>query len=250
MSYDTLGDRMKRFERVSEHYLMRRTPVIIRIDGKAFHTLTASLTDRFDTRMHSCMTATMESLCSSIQGAILGYTQSDEISILVRDWDTIKTEAWFDYRQNKMESVAASIATVAFNRHVSTIPEFQLKSAMFDARAFNLPKEEVVNYFRWRIQDAERNSIQTHGRSVFSHKQLLGKSNPEVITMLDQVGNSWQLLDAWKKRGTFWVNNSAIQSYNELYCTCNANGIDEQIPLNTANKTYIEYAMEYVAEPA
>lgn len=248
MTNDSLGDRMKRHERVSERYLMRRAPVIIRIDGKAFHTLTASLKDRFDPRLHMCMTGTMEYLCSHIQGAVFGYTQSDEISILVRDWDTIKTEAWFDYRQNKMESVAASMATMAFNEIARGLPELQFKPAMFDARAFNLPKEEVVNYFRWRIQDAERNSIQTYGRTIFSHKQLLGQSNQKVIQMLDENGTSWQLLDVWKKRGTAWVNSSAITNNPELYNACTSEGIDENMPLLSDNKFYIEYAMNYVEE--
>jgi tRNA(His) 5'-end guanylyltransferase len=247
MTNDSLGDRMKRHERASEHYLMRRTPVIIRIDGKAFHTLTASLSDRFDPRMHHCMMATMGAVCSSIQGAVFGYTQSDEISILVRDWDTVKTEAWFDYRQNKVESVAASIATMAFNSYAATIPEFQIKPAMFDARAFNLPKEEVVNYFIWRQQDAERNSIQTYGRTVFSHKQLHGKSNPEVITMLDQAGKSWQLLDTWKKRGTAWVGGHIGRGKAGRYSAIDMIlGYDEDIPIFKNDRDYIEYAMNYV----
>lgn len=248
MTNDSLGDRMKRLERVSEHYLIRRMPVIIRIDGKAFHTLTAKLSDKFDIRLHKCMTHTMQTLCEKIQGTIFAYTQSDEITIVLRDWDTIKTEAWFDYRQNKMESVSASIATAAFNEYSKTIPEFQLGTATFDSRAFNVPKEEVVNLCIWRQKDAERNSIQTYGRTVFSHKQLLGRSNQQVIQMLDENGTSWQLLDTWKKRGTAWVGTNINRGEGNYSSVDIKTGIDENIPIFTQNRIYIEDAMNVVKE--
>lgn len=248
---DGLGDRMKRYEQTSEHYLMRRTPVILRIDGKAFHTLTAKLNDRFDARMHICMSQTMQMLCNKIQGAVFAYTQSDEISILLRDWNTVRTDAWFDYRQNKLESITASMATAYFNQVAASIPEFQIGTALFDTRAFNLPKEEVVNYFIWRQQDAERNSIQTYGRTIFSHKHLLGKSNPEVVTMLDQSGNSWQLLDTWKKRGTCWVGTNIPRGISSKYATVDVKtGIDENIPIFTQDRDYIEDAMNRIKEDA
>lgn len=250
MSYDSLGDRMKRHEKVAEHYLMRRTPVIIRIDGKAFHTLTKNLNDRFDSNLHNCMVNTMRYLCENIQGAVLGYTQSDEISILIRDWDTIKTESWFDYRQNKMESVSASMATMAFNKTISLVQSLENKSAMFDARAFNLPTDEVVNYMVWRQQDAERNSVQMYGQTYFSHKELQGKSNPEVITMLDNIGHSWQQLDTWKKRGTCWVNpKTSTNPWNGKVVFPNVDkttGIDENIPVFTKDRQYVDIAMRYI----
>jgi len=251
MSNDSLGDRMKRYEKVSENYLIRRTPVVIRIDGKAFHTLTASLPEKFDNRLHYCMVQTMRKTCEKMQGAVLGYTQSDEISIILRDWDTIRTEAWFDYRQNKMESVAASMATAFFNDIAKSIPEFKLNMAFFDARAFNLPKEEVTNYLRWRQQDAERNSVQTYAREFFSNKELHGKSNREAITMLDNIGNSWQQLDTWKKRGTCWIGTDIRKGTidNGRFSSVDLiSGLDENIPVFTQDREYTETALMYIKE--
>ena len=250
MSHDNLGNRMKRYELTSERNLMRRTPVIIRIDGKAFHTLTAKLNDRFDPRMHICMAQTMRRLCENMQGAVFAYTQSDEISILLRDWNTVRTEAWFDYRQNKVESVSASMATAYFNETSKNIPEFQIGTALFDSRAFNVPENDVVNYFIWRQIDAERNSIQTYGRTIFSHKQLMGVSNQKVITMLDEAGHSWQQLDTWKKRGTCWVlPKTATNPWNgsAFFSTVNSEtGLDIEIPMFTMLRHYVETAMNYV----
>lgn len=250
MSNDSLGDRMKRYEQTSEHYLTRRTPVIIRIDGKAFHTLTAKLQDRFDPRMHYSMIHTMRRLCEKMQGAIFAYTQSDEISILLRDWDTVRTDAWFDYRQNKLESISASMATAFFNELTKSIPEFEVGTAFFDARAFNIPENDVVNYFIWRQQDAERNSIQTYGRTVFSHKQLLNKSNRQVIQMLDEASKPWQWLDTWKKRGTCWVGTHVPRGVvSTAYSNTNAQtGLDEEIPIFTVDRQYINEALTRIKE--
>lgn len=246
---DTFGDRMKRYESTSEHYLMRRTPVIIRIDGKAFHTLTAKLKDRFDPRLHYIMINTMRLLCENIQGAILGYTQSDEISILLRDWDSLHTEAWFDYRQNKIESVAASMATAYFNKlnRESSEPLFNVE-AMFDARSFNLPREEIVNYFWWRQSDAERNSIQTYAREFFSHKQVQNKNCKTLVAMIDEKiqsdqsdQKSWQQIDTWKKRGTCWVNPLMYKDIkNVRFNSVTYDGLDKEIPCFKDDREYIE----------
>ena len=111
---DSLGDRMKRYEYVSRNYLTRRVPVIIRIDGKAFHTFTKGMRKPFDRVLMSAMQETMRFLCANIQGCVFGYTQSDEITLVLTDYASIRTDAWFGYNVQKMCSIAASMATLAF----------------------------------------------------------------------------------------------------------------------------------------
>lgn len=201
MKKDSFGDRMKRYESVPRLQLTRRTPVIIRLDGKAFHTFTRGLERPFDEALNSAMTDTMAYLVSNIQGAVFAYKQSDEISILLKDWDTLTTDAWFDYNVQKMVSVAASMATMHFNKIFKHPKKDTL--AMFDARAFNIPKEEVVNCFLWRQQDATRNSINSVGQANFSHKQLHGKNTTQVQDMLMlEKGINWNDIPTRYKRGT------------------------------------------------
>ena len=117
---DALGTRMKTYyESIPKTRLMRRTPVAIRIDGKAFHTFTRGFQKPFDEILGNSMARTMEYLCQNIQGAVFGYVQSDEITVLIQDYKKLTTDAWFDYEVQKMCSIAASMATMAFNKYLS-----------------------------------------------------------------------------------------------------------------------------------
>ena len=113
---DSLGDRMKGYENISRNYLTRRIPAIIRIDGKAFHTFTRGMKKPFDRILMSTMQDVMKYLCENIQGCVFGYTQSDEITLVLTDYEKITTDAWFGYNIQKMSSIAASMASVAFNK--------------------------------------------------------------------------------------------------------------------------------------
>lgn len=115
MGKASLGNRMKRYEMVSSNSLTRRTPAIIRIDGKAFHSFTKGMNRPFDPVFRNAMAETMKELCQGIQGCVFGYTQSDEISLLLTDYSTLDTDAWFGYEVQKMCSIAASTATLSFN---------------------------------------------------------------------------------------------------------------------------------------
>ena len=218
---DELGKRMKKYESVSKTVLMRRTPVIIRIDGKAFHTFTKGFEKPFDKVLVKTMQETTKYLCENIQGCVFGYTQSDEISLVLIDYQTLTTDAWFDYEVQKLCSIAASMATIAFNKFFSTLvdkyncsPEASgvqanwylaavEKGAMFDARAFNIPKEEVTNCIYWRQLDATRNSIQMVGQAHFSHNELHEKTCNQIQDMLhEQKGINWNDYPAYLKRGT------------------------------------------------
>ena len=115
---DNLGTRMKEYyEQVPKFRLYRRTPVAIRIDGKAFHTFTRGIQKPFDEVLGNAMVRTMEYLCKNIQGCVFGYTQSDEITLLLIDYQTFETSAWFDYEIQKICSISASMATMAFNKY-------------------------------------------------------------------------------------------------------------------------------------
>ena len=234
---DELGKRMKEFyENISKTKLARRTPVIIRIDGKAFHTFTRGFRKPFDEVLIKTMQETTKYLCENIQGCVFGYTQSDEISLVLIDYQTLTTDAWFDYEVQKICSVAASMATMAFNKffekNVSEVYKnrykeegkclipydlyktYQIaieKGAMFDARCFNIPKEEVTNCILWRQLDAARNSVQMVGQANFSQKELDKKTCSMIQDMLhEQKGINWNDYPTYLKRGTAVIRNTMI----------------------------------------
>jgi tRNA(His) guanylyltransferase len=209
---DSLGDRMKGYENVTRNVLTRRTPVIMRLDGKAFHTFTRGCEKPFDKTIVETMASTAEYLVQNIQGAKVGYVQSDEITILLTDFDELNTDAWFGYNIQKMTSIAASMASVFFTTQwmltldVTRIDDMmKCNPALFDCRVFNIPKEEVANNFRWRYQDWLRNSIQMLAQSLYSHKELQGKKTPELHEMCFQKGKNWNDLDPQFKNGTLYV---------------------------------------------
>ena len=193
--------------------LTRRTPVIIRIDGKAFHTYTKGLNKPFDENLIEDMQKTTEFLCKNIQGAKLGYTQSDEISILLVDYDTLTTDGWFDYNVQKIVSVSASITTAIFNR--LRVLRGKDNLAYFDSRVFNIPVDEVSNYFLARQKDAVRNSISMLAQSLYSHKQLENKNMSDMQEMCFQKGYNWNNLEYYKKRGSTIIKQESIWSLVE-----------------------------------
>lgn len=212
MKNDALGDRMKAYENISRIYLTRRMPMIIRIDGKAFHSFTRGFDRPFDSIFRRAMQETAQLLCENIMGCKLAYVQSDEISLLITDYDQLNTDPWFGKNLQKIVSVAASMATLYFNKSFEDIAIYELQKidgesyvndflqkyvdkfnkAMFDARAFILPESEVCNYFIWRQQDAIRNSIQAVGQAYFSDKELDHKTQKDILQMLiDQKNVDW-----------------------------------------------------------
>lgn len=185
MDRTTLGNRMKRYEKVWNFKLTPRMPMIVRVDGKAFHTFTREMKKPFDSSMTIGMGAVATGLCENLQGAKLAFFQSDEVSVLLTDYETFLTEPCLGGRLQRITSVAASIATVRFNTALrGTHKLLPHNSPIFDARVFTLPKEEVSNYFLWRQQDTKRNAIQMIASSRFSHAELQGKSTPTMIRML------------------------------------------------------------------
>lgn len=231
--HDDLGCRMKTFyEQIPKTKLMRRCPVAIRCDGRSFHTFTRKFQKPFDEVLIKTMQETMKYLCENIQGCVFGYTQSDEITLILIDYKKLTSSAFFDYEVQKICSITASMATMAFNKFFEkNIQEFSEsnecsgldikyldiyrealnKGAMFDARCFNIPKEEVTNLVYWRQLDATRNSIQMVGQANFSHKELQNKSCNDIQDMLmTQKGINWNNLLTYQKRGSCCVKNKII----------------------------------------
>jgi tRNA(His) 5'-end guanylyltransferase len=201
----TLEERMKRYEASTGAYLTPRMPVIVRVDGQAFKTFTRKFVRAYDsmysaepaaysTAFANTMVDTAVQMAKTIQGCVAAYVQSDEISLLLRDWDTLETQPWFGYRTDKIVSSSAAKATAYFGhavtRQLYNSPEWingQL-IATFDSRAFNVPKEDVNNYFVYRQQDTYRNCVQHFGRYALGTAVIRGKKNSEVIEMLAANG--------------------------------------------------------------
>ena len=253
---DNIGDRMKNnYENISKTRLMRRTPVALRLDGRSFHSFTRGFKKPFDDILVETMQQTMQCLCENIQGCVFGYTQSDEITLILTDYQTLETQPWFDYEVQKMCSISASMATMIFNKFffkaVSNwywkdplvtnlkLPSMENqkeiydkaidKGAMFDCRAFNIPKEEVANLVYWRQLDAIRNSIQMVGQANFPHKQLQGKSCENIKEMLiAEKDINWNDYPIYLQRGST--------------CRKGENGweIDYNMPIIKEDRDYIE----------
>ena len=277
MSVSTeLSKRMKEYyEFIPKTKLMRRCPVCIRIDGKAFHTFTRGFQKPFDEILIETMQETMKYLCENIQGCVFGYTQSDEITLILIDYQKLNSSAWFDYEVQKLCSISASMATMAFNYFFEKIinknyncndwdrtpywgkaldgDDFgYFKTAMFDARCFNIPKEEVANLLYWRQDDASRNSIQMVGQANFSHKELQNKSNNQIQDMLMlEKGINWNDFPTHQKRGSCCIKEFYQDEYVDIKddpCIRSRWIIDKEIPIfKGENRNYIERFI-YVGE--
>lgn len=225
---------MKRFEAISAAKLMPKTPVLIRLDGKAFHTLTRGMEKPVDWKFMSAMWLTAAELCEQISGCRVAYVQSDEISLLLVDYQSIGTQGWFDYELQKLVSVSAGIATAAFC-------EQEVGRGVFDSRAWNLPPNEVTNYFIWRQQDATRNSVSGLAQSHFSVNALHGKNNAAMQDMLMSKGVNWNDCPTPQKRGVCVVRETFTLNADEM---CGATRhrwvVDESIPVFTEDRQYIE----------
>lgn len=264
-----LSERMKRYEFVERKYLTPKIPIIIRLDGKAFHTFCRGMKKPYDEIMMNSMVETAKYLCENIQGVKLAYTQSDEITLVLYDQNP-KSDGWFEYNLQKMVSVSASMATLAFNKYFSeqVLNRFQItpvtpetkfpiskkdydyaslmnnkiNKALFDSRVFSIPEYEVVNCLIWRQQDATRNSIQSTGRVYFSQKQLNGKSCNEIQDILfKEKGVNWNDYPIAFKRGIcivkqdYYVKNDKDEDVKRTKWEA-----DYTIPIFTQNRDYIE----------
>ena len=274
-SKNELTKRMKEnYELRSRHFFPRRTYVLARIDGRSFHTWTRGLDKPYDKPLMECMDAAAVELCKEVAGVRLAFVQSDEISLLLTDFEDVSSQAWFDNCQNKIESITASIATMAFNLKViefnreatTKLGLTKRPNAMFDSRAWIIPDPiEVENYFVDRQKDAERNSVTLLASNYASHKQLHGKSVSDRHEVIHTAGDNWAKHPARFKHGGIirrMVSVDLMQVQPNLFDRLNASGknmnvanavkliaadpaartnwvLDENTPVFTQDKNYL-----------
>lgn len=203
--HSTLGDRMKRQEAAYRSVLPRRTYTIIRVDGRAFHSYLRGARRPYDDGFMADMDAVARALCEEVTGSAFAYTQSDEISVLVSDFATPQTQAWFGGTIAKQVSITAALATAVLNER----RPFG-RRALFDSRVFTLADPvEVASYFLWRQQDAVRNSIAMTAQAHFSHHRLHGLSTGEMQELLfTEADVNWNEQPDGFKRGRVAVRVS------------------------------------------
>lgn len=171
----SLGERMKGHEAPTRLVLPRKTLTAVRVDGRAFHTWTRGLERPYSAALMSAMAEATQTLCEEVAGSVIGYTQSDEISVVFQDFASKHSEPWFGGVVQKVCSIAASCVTAVFARQFPDRPP-----ALFDARAFTLPDQtEAANYLVWRQRDAQKNAVSMLAEHYFSSKSLRGMSTPE-----------------------------------------------------------------------
>ena len=213
-----LAIRMKSYEERQDFKLLTKMPVVVRIDGRAFHTFTKGMVRPFDDDvLLEAMRRTALYLCKNISGCVFGYTQSDEITLVLTDYENYNSQPWFDYRIQKICSITASMATKEFNTSFrelvnkkyekisseeATLYRNSIDKAMFDSRAYNMPIDDVPNVLYWRQLDASKNSVSQVAQSMFSNKELHGKNQADRIDMLFEKGLNWYDMPIYLKRGT------------------------------------------------
>ena len=194
-----IGDRIKRYEAASKQVLLPRGWIVLRVDGKAFHTFTKGFKRPFDDVLIEAMVRAGERVALEMQGFKIGYHQSDEFTFALTDTDSYESQVWFEGEVQKLCSVTASMFGAYFNKEMSGT------EAVFDCRAFNVPHDDVANVFIWRQRDWERNSLQMFSRSHFSHKELNEKKKSDMHEMLHKKGANWADLKDVYKNGTFII---------------------------------------------
>lgn len=201
---DELGDRMKLYEQAEAGRMATPLlPVCIRLDGKGFSQWTRGLNRPYDDRLSGLMIEVTRGLVM-MTGALVGYTQSDEISLVLYS-DDVKSELFFNGKLQKLVSVCAAQATASFNAMVPDyLPEKEGRLALFDCRAWTVPTlEEAANVLLWRELDATKNSVSMAARSLYSHKELQDKSRAEMMDLLMAKGVNWNDFPTFFKRGTY-----------------------------------------------
>jgi len=222
----TLEERMKKYEMCNKYHYTLRVPVIVRVDGKGFSKYTKNFKKPFSDEITQSMISSTRTLFKEMQGCKLAYTHSDEASFLLTDWDSLEFQPWVDYNINKVLSLSASIFTAQFNRVINgfSMDYGMYPTAKFDARGFNIPKEDIANYFLWRCNNCVNNSITNYARYFFSHKELMSKSKNEILQMLFNANDidSWESLKDVNKNGTIIYKkqkmieeNCHLSNYND-----------------------------------
>ncbi|MCP1311985.1 tRNA(His) guanylyltransferase Thg1 family protein [Paenibacillus tyrfis] len=235
MKKDEFGNRMKEYEHAFRHSLPRRLPIIVRIDGCHFHSFTRGMKKPFDEILTHALWETCKYLAQNIMGCKIVYHQSDEISLLLTNYDKLTTKSWFENNIQKIVSVSASMATAKFNEEMRKIdPDTPL--ATFDSRVWVLPHDEVTNYFVWRQQDATKNSISMVAQANFPHKELQGLDGKQLQDKLFlEKGINWNDLPVWQKRGVCITK----QQYYKGEALRSKWDVDYETPIFSQHREYV-----------
>ena len=239
----TSGCLMKEYESCYDLRMPPQMPIIIRIDGNSFHSWTkrTGVERPFDERLTKLMAETTRHLCENISDCVFGYTQSDEISLLISHMRSPFTESWFGRRLEKILSISASVATYYFNVN----NPFDIKiPAYFDARAFSIPETQVKRYFIWRQKDAVKNSLFSLARSFYSHEKLVGASRDVLHEMCFLKGQNWAHLPVARKRGVGVYKREILVETGQKPTYRNRLFIDYNIPTFTNTDKFFDILMK------
>ena len=226
----SLGDRMKEYENVTNTYLIHRMPIMVRIDGRAFHTFCKGMKKPYDDVFIELMNEVTKYLLDSVTDCEIAYVESDEITLCLFPYKTYTTTPFFDGRIQKLCSILSAMATWKFNQILSewkqSVPfkveewmekslkkefaeKFSDRVAMFDCRVWNLPREEVLNCLLWRQQDSKRNAILTAGQTWIGKKQIHALKTTEIIDKLKEMGiDYWEKIPKYYHYGRTFIHNS------------------------------------------
>ena len=206
-SKDTLGDYMKGFEQAeTNHRIEKGFPMMARLDGRSFHTFTRGLDRPFDKNLTELMQETTRHLVKETN-ALIGYTQSDEITLIWYVGADDPRQYMFDGKCQKNCSVLASIATCFF---VKNLPKYLPSKAdefpTFDARVWQVPTlHDAFLALMWRENDAIKNSITMLALAHFSHKTLQDVNGLEKRKMLQEIGHPWELYPSENRKGSYFM---------------------------------------------
>lgn len=214
---DAMGDRMKEFEGIETgQRFIPLLPIVVRLDGRSFSSYTKWMERPYDVLMSRTMIETTKALVRETN-AVIGYTQSDEITLILYS-DAFDSEIWFDGKKQKMISCLASFCSVTFYRLICEANPEKKTAPLptFDCRAYNAPsKTEAVNAVLWREKDATKNAISSAARSLYSHKDIEGKTGSEKQEMLFAKGVNFNKYPAAFKRGTFIQRRKVVRTFTK-----------------------------------
>ena len=247
MDKTTLGDRIKAYEKAYDTDIIRRVPVIVRVDGKGFSkwTKATGMKKPFDIRMCSMMSKAMRDTAEKIEGCVFAYTQSDEITFVLRNDQSLESVPWFGNRVQKICSIVASMVSAHFSTYAYSDP-----LAYFDARVFAVPSvQEAINVLVWRQNDAVKNSISS--ACYYEVAKVTGKKTARKLMhglnqkqqqelLFKTTGINWNDYPVKFKRGTGCYRITYETEINGNKCTRSMWTIDDHIPQFTKDIGFLD----------
>lgn len=211
--FEALGDKHKKYEGMNQQYFMPMLPIMVRLDGKAFHTFTKGLARPYDARMSHCMAVAAKAVLEITQG-LIAYTQSDEITVIIPAQENM----FYGGRRDKINSVLAAAASVAFNKAIAIhIPEKAHLDPVFDCRSWQYPTDDLcVESLLWRETDATRNSLTMACSAVYKQHELQHKGFVDQHNMLHEKGINWNNYPNFFKRGSYFAKRKFTKQIDEV----------------------------------